>query len=60
MKSAFTFWANLEAARDDSSMNLNYEVHSTVIVVSVTDVQVESRDRQLLLRADTPQHLHLS
>ncbi len=25
MKSAFTLWANLEAARDDSSMNLNYE-----------------------------------
>ncbi len=24
MKSAFTHWANLEAARDDSSMNLNY------------------------------------
>ncbi len=25
MKSAFTHWAKLEAARDDSSMNLNYE-----------------------------------
>ncbi len=25
MKSEFTHWANLEAARDDSSMNLNYE-----------------------------------
>ncbi len=25
MKSAFTHWANLEAARDDSSMNLNYD-----------------------------------
>ncbi len=24
MKSAFTHWANLEAARDDSSMNLNF------------------------------------
>ncbi len=24
MKSAFTYWANLEAARDDSSVNLNY------------------------------------
>ncbi len=23
MKSAFTLWANLEAARDDSSMNLS-------------------------------------
>ncbi len=27
MKSAFTHWANLEAARDDSSMNLNYKVN---------------------------------
>ncbi len=25
MKSAFTHWANLEAAREDSSMSLNYE-----------------------------------
>ncbi len=25
MKSAFTHWANLEAARDDSAMSLNYE-----------------------------------
>ncbi len=25
MKSAFTHWANLEAARDDSSMNLKKE-----------------------------------
>ncbi len=27
MKSAFTHWANLEAARDDSSMNLNYRLN---------------------------------
>ncbi len=26
MKNAFTHGANLEAARDDSSMNLNYEL----------------------------------
>ncbi len=25
MKSAFKHWANLEAAREDSSMSLNYE-----------------------------------
>ncbi len=25
MKSAFTHWANLEAARDDSSMGLNFK-----------------------------------
>ncbi len=25
MKSAFTHWANLEAARDDSSMDLNFK-----------------------------------
>ncbi len=25
MKSAFTHWASLKAARDDSSMNLNWE-----------------------------------
>ncbi len=25
MKSALTLWANLKAARDDSSMNLSYE-----------------------------------
>ncbi len=27
IKSAVTHWANLEAARDNSSMNLNYERH---------------------------------
>ncbi len=37
MKSTFTHWANLEAARDDSSMNLNYVtlVGPTGLIVGV-------------------------
>ncbi len=31
MKSALTLWANLEAARDDSSMNLSYEHFLNII-----------------------------
>ncbi len=30
MKSAFTHWANLEATRDDSSMNLNWEQQNRI------------------------------
>ncbi len=33
MKSALTLWANLEAARDDSSMNLNYgELYASKLI----------------------------
>ncbi len=40
MKSAFTHWANLEAARDDSSMNLNIcHRHGSSFVMPAQPVQ---------------------
>ncbi len=46
MKSALTLWANLEAARDNSSMNLSYELRTENTLFFRSDLffQYENQD----------------
>ncbi len=39
MKCAFKHWANLEAARDDSSINLNYEDSVKTLIMAAGGVE---------------------